>query len=1457
DKELRVALDRAALGDGSGPVPSGVTTVSGRNVTLLATGSIGKTAGTVTILMSDLTDPNVTLTDEQVGAITTAVAPGSITINAYLNGSSTLTSFNLTHQPSDCSEPIHTLPCNTINVYSISIAENAPLFVHSSAGGSLAVNAGGSAFVVATGSTDVALAQFWAGGNGSLTAPQNITGTGATTPTIKTGGDMTITASAGDLVGPSSGPLVIRIGGILRAATAGGNISLRQDLGNLTQTGNVTGIIAGGNITLTSSGTVGNGQAVIGQTNDSSTVTITAGSNINYDAVDNLHVNSVSSTSGDVTLAADSSIFDRDLSNGSADISGNSVTLVANLGGLGWFDTVGNVLHALNVNSHVNGVGTLSAAATQDIYIIEASGDMVLGTVGTPATVYLQANNGNITNGLASGTNITSITNAWLSAALGIGTGAKSVTTSVSHLVAHAGGGSMFIDNAGALTVGGVLTNTHTTPVYGLDATGAITLTVHSPLTIAANVHAGGNILFQTADDSASDGITVNPSIDITSTGGSVELDAGDNITTSTTSSINAATTATFRGDFGNTDAAGTTITLQGSLTAPTSFVYGNSNNDTIILRFSALSSHVEVFGGNGVDTIWVDGLPNLDVSHTCTTNPCGDPSTLNTGSNLNRQTVDLDGQGGGDNYIVQTTGNTSYIVNIHDSGAPNDGVDNLTVYGTSADDTFLLRAQFVSKLDAGSVVERINYDSSINTLQVDGWAENTAADAPDGNDSFYVDDNSALTVLDGGTGDDTFQFGQMFGADRQPPDVAPGDQIATVDTTVGWLSRGISYSTVAYGGDGEDTFTVYSNKATLKLFGEDGDDTFIVRAFIIIDPVTLISTNTVATTDTILNTGAGNDHIEYNVNAPVSIDGGAGTDTVVVVGTEQADNFVVTKNGIMGAGLNVTYTNVERVELDGLEGDDHFYILSTNPDVITTIVGGLGSDTVDVGGDVLGQVVALSTEGVSGYINHTVVSADPAYNGIFVDGVQLNVATGNAGEVVLDTSASADQIIENGGGGTDRSSYTLKLAVPPAAGSVAYVTVSATGDSNKYGQAGGGSILLSTDGVNFSQSLILTFDNRGPPNPSTDPNRTVTIYYKAVSDGVQEGPQTVIIQSSISSTDPTIDRAEISNVEVKVVDDDKPGLIIGQSEGTTSIIEGSQTNGQDTYTVRLTKAPSIGETVTVTLAVNDPKVLLPSYTLTFDSSDWNVDQTITVWKNDDGIPQNEVFRTITATIATSGGTGTYTPAIGQDGANNVTVDVNDADVGSVVIYQTGGTTKVAPGVPDYYFMRLSQAPTANVDVYILTDGKTLVGGPNVHFDGQGKPYVEFTTTNWFLYQYVQVSANLSYHPGTADTQVQNFALQPHTLDQIFGPLLIDGGQIEDRSLKPGVHLPTEIDSPLPVLSSNVDESLSTDTLNIYEDGAVNNSTDGLLSTIDSTYASVLGGVYHVPTVDASAFGHL
>ena len=97
------------------------------------------------------------------------------------------------------------------------------------------------------------------------------------------------------------------------------------------------------------------------------------------------------------------------------------------------------------------------------------------------------------------------------------------------------------------------------------------------------------------------------------------------------------------------------------------------------------------------------------------------------------------------------------------------------------------------------------------------------------------------------------------------------------------------------------------------------------------------------------IRAGGGEDEVSYNVNAPVSVDGGTGFDKVVVLGTEFADDIVITSKGVFGAGVNVRYANVEVVEVDGLEGDDEFFVQSTAFGVAYRVIGGLGSDTINV----------------------------------------------------------------------------------------------------------------------------------------------------------------------------------------------------------------------------------------------------------------------------------------------------------------------------------------------------------------------------------------------------------------------------------------------------------------------------------------------------------------------------
>ena len=142
------------------------------------------------------------------------------------------------------------------------------------------------------------------------------------------------------------------------------------------------------------------------------------------------------------------------------------------------------------------------------------------------------------------------------------------------------------------------------------------------------------------------------------------------------------------------------------------------------------------------------------------------------------------------------------------------------------------------------------------------------------------------------------------------------GVQLGVDPATFAELSDGVDYSTVIYGGAGTNTFTVYSNKADLSLIGGSGNDTFVVRAFLV-----------AAGTHIGVEGGSGNDMIEYNVDAPVDIEGGTGFNTLVLLGTDANDTFVITQDGIFGGGLNISYTNIQAVTIDGLEGNDTFYV--------------------------------------------------------------------------------------------------------------------------------------------------------------------------------------------------------------------------------------------------------------------------------------------------------------------------------------------------------------------------------------------------------------------------------------------------------------------------------------------------------------------------------------------------
>ncbi len=1024
---------------------------------------------------------------------------------------------------------------------------------------------------------------------------------------------------------------------------------------------------------------------------------------------------------------------------------------------------------------------------------------------------------------------------AILRSAAGVGTDADPLETTVGNLEAEGGTGGVFVDDKGGLVIGGV------SPLVGVRADETIRITSASPLTVTEDVvSANADITLHAVEDAAAGDdlvVTNGATVDAATT---ATLLAGDDLRADAGTTVRSGVSITLRGDHADADAGvGTRIDLDGSLDSTTIRITGERDDDVFDLALESLAGHTTVLGdrdglAGGEDRFIVDRLPTLNTSHVRPGHPVATPV---------RDTLDLDGRGGTDRYEIQVAGGRSdSIINVDDTGAPDDGTDTLTITGTDAgdpgnasgNDLFLLRERFVAYLtpqtplgDAGAPpgelhpeVERINYDRGVNGRLLVTTGE--------GDDQFYVDDNSAPTTLDGGQGRDFFQVGQVFGED---PNDAAADDVQQIDLTSdrdafevtpitrGFLTVGVDHPTVLQGGEGADTFSIYSNKAELRMEGEDGNDVFSIRAF-------------VAEANLNLNAGAGDDLIEYNINAPVSINGGDGFDTVVALGTEADDVFLVTEDGVFGAGLNIRVDGVEEaLEVDGLEGDDTFFVLSTRKDVVTTLIGGLGSDTVNVGGDQTEGVVSRDLRGRLGSINHGTTSGDADYDRLVADGVQTIIADPDQATFQIVESDGETRVIE---GTAVADSYTIAMQLDPAtvdAGTVAFLTVSAALSSShdrRLDKRAGGtvdaqSILVSTNGTDFFESLVVTFDASQP-----DWNTPREIFVRAASDDAIEGERTVVVNHSLLSTNGALDETPIPNVAVKVLDDDEGALIFRETDDATRVLEGQVGAIEDTYAVRLSVAPTAD--VVVALAPEDGEIALfdeggnPLTELVFTAANFDQERIVTVRAVDDATPENRLRTAIGHTL-TSGD-----PIFQDVGPFELEVVVFDDDRPGVLVTESGGTTIVGPGQSDDYTLRLVSEPDQDVVLDVFSDGQTLVSSGGA---GASATQVTFTPTDWFLPQTITVDVDPSFTPQPGDSFVRQEPVREHLTSRLEGPLIVEGGVAEnkDRSLRDPVALPTELAAGAKPLEVDTDETRQSDRLFVFNDSSRADDTGSLTAT--------------------------
>jgi hypothetical protein len=221
------------------------------------------------------------------------------------------------------------------------------------------------------------------------------------------------------------------------------------------------------------------------------------------------------------------------------------------------------------------------------------------------------------------------------------------------------------------------------------------------------------------------------------------------------------------------------------------------------------------------------------------------------------------------------------------------------------------------------------------------------------------------------------------------------------------------------------------------------------------------------------------------------------------------------------------------------------------------------------------------------------------------------------------------------------------------------------------------------------------------------------------------EGRRTAVISHSSLSADPAFNWVAVRNVEVDIIDDDKAGIYVEQSfsefDNGTQVLEGDAvTRINDTYTVRLASAPTgatsvqlAWDTAEITLSTADARWNAATQTIGYTAANWFVPVTFTIQALQDGVRENREIVPITHTVTASTDlryVNPFTP--GPDVAvEKLKVSVIDGDSEGVLVTQSFGSTLVVQDNPDTpaneassdtYTVRLTKAPVGTVTVTTL-----------------------------------------------------------------------------------------------------------------------------------------------------------
>ncbi len=241
--------------------------------------------------------------------------------------------------------------------------------------------------------------------------------------------------------------------------------------------------------------------------------------------------------------------------------------------------------------------------------------------------------------------------------------------------------------------------------------------------------------------------------------------------------------------------------------------------------------------------------------------------------------------------------------------------------------------------------------------------------------------------------------------------------------------------------------------------------------------------------------------------------------------------------------------------------------------------------------------------------IEHTVSSADNAYNNIYARNVTVHITDNDLPAVVISESGSDTMVTE---GHPTGDIYTVHLTTQP------------TNDVT---------VVISPEQQLRTSPTTLTF------TPDTWTHvYSVTVHAK--DDDLEQGNRLAAITHHAISADAAYLNLPVDTLRVGITDDDSANVIITESDGYTSVQEGSTPEAHsDTYTIALTKQPA--DNVIIHIETDGQIVVKDNQQniieeVAFAPSKWNEVYTVEVHAEDDSNAEEHAYSTIRHTATSN-----------------------------------------------------------------------------------------------------------------------------------------------------------------------------------------------------------------------------